>query len=186
MKIILLFISAFFAPVFWTPAQAQSKLDDHEIAAIISAAHAIDIESGKLAQFKSSNTEIEFFAQRMVTDHSTAHESLTKLIMRLGITPRENAVSQGLKSSAEKNIVKLTPLRGDEFDKEYIDYEILFHENLLKIIDNELIHNVKDEQLKSSLVKARPLFFHTFEQALRMQGFLNKEQPQQQQHCCAH
>ncbi len=186
MKTALLLVSAFIVPVFWTPAQAQSKLDDHQIAAIISAAHAIDIESGKLAQFKSSNSEILFFAQRMVTDHSTALESFTKMITRLGITPQENAVSQGLLSSAEKNIARLKPLRSDAFNNEYIDYEILFHKHILKLIDNDLLHNVKNEQLKGSLMKARPLFFHTFEQALRVEGLLNKEQPQQQHHCCAH
>ena len=83
----------------------------------------------------------------------------TELITRLGITPRENAISQGLKSRADKNIAKLRPLRGDAFDKEYIDFEIPFHEHMLEMIDNELMHNVKNKQLKGALIKTRPLFF---------------------------
>ena len=89
----------------------------------------------------------------------TALESLTELITRIGITPRENANSQGLKSSADKNIARLRPLRGDAFDKEYIDSEIPFHEHMLEMIDNELMHNVKNKQLKGALIKTRPLFF---------------------------
>ena len=186
MKILLLFASAFIAPIFLTQAQAQSALDDHQIAAIITAAHTLDIESGKLAQFKSSSAEVRFFAQRMVADHTAALESLTELITRLGITPRENAISQGLKSSADKNIARLRPLRGDAFDKEYIDYEIPFHEHMLEMIDNELIHNVKNKQLKGALIKTRPLFFHTYEQAIRVESLLKKEPPRQKHQCCAH
>ncbi|PTR16085.1 putative membrane protein [Nitrosospira sp. Nsp2] len=186
MKILLLVASAFIAPIFWTQAQAQSALDDHQIAAIITAAHALDIESGTLAQFKSSSAEVRFFAQRMVADHTTALESLTELITRLGITPRENTISQGLKSSADKNIARLKPLRGEAFDKEYINFEIPFHEHMLEMIDNELIHNVKNEQLKGALVKTRPLFFHTYEQAIRVESILKKEPPRQKYQCCAH
>ncbi len=43
MKIFLLFASALIAPKFWTQAQAQPALNDHQIAAIITAAHALDI-----------------------------------------------------------------------------------------------------------------------------------------------
>ncbi|BCT68201.1 DUF4142 domain-containing protein [Nitrosospira sp. NRS527] len=72
MKIFLLFASEFIASKFWTQVQAQPALNDHQIAAIITAAHTLDIESGKLAQFKSSSAEVQFFAQRMVADHTTA------------------------------------------------------------------------------------------------------------------
>lgn len=43
MKIFLLFASALIAPKFWTQAQAQPAPNDHQIAAIITAAHALDI-----------------------------------------------------------------------------------------------------------------------------------------------
>ncbi|MDF3037284.1 MAG: hypothetical protein K0S28_2558 [Paucimonas sp.] len=167
MKIFLLFASAFIAPIFLTQAQAQSALDDHQIAAIITAAHTLDIESGKLAQFKSSSPEVQFFAQRMVADHTAALESLTELITRLGIKPRENGISQGLKSSADKNLARLRPLRGEAFDKEYIDYEIPFHEHMLEMIDNELIHNVKNKQLKGALIKTRPCLSILFDKINR-------------------
>src|SRR4051812_18578532 len=69
------FTFTFFALGFVTPAQAQPNLDDAQIMDIITTAHSMDIEAAKLAQFKSSNAEVLFFAQRMVTDHGVALES---------------------------------------------------------------------------------------------------------------
>jgi hypothetical protein len=43
MKIFLLFASVLIAPIFGTQAQAQPAPNDHQIAAIITAAHTLDI-----------------------------------------------------------------------------------------------------------------------------------------------
>ena len=59
--IIILMISAFGA-VAQTPS-----LNDAQIAAVLVDASLVDIKAGKLAQFKSKDPEIQFFAQRMVT-----------------------------------------------------------------------------------------------------------------------
>jgi putative membrane protein len=174
-KTVLLLIGALAAPAFLAPAQAQPNLDDGQIADIITVAHSIDIEAGKLAQFKSSNAEVLFFAQRMVTDHGVALESQNELIKRLKIAPMENPVSQRLRSTAEKNMAKLTPMRGLAFEKEYIDHEVVFHTDMLETIDKLLISNARNEQLKNSLAKVRPAFFSHLQHAVRMQGFLKKE-----------
>jgi putative membrane protein len=174
-KIGLMLIATLVAPAFPAPVQAQPDLDDAQIADIITVAHSIDSEAGKLAQFKSSNAEVLFFAQRMVTDHGVALESQNDLIKRLKIAPSENAVSQRLRSTAGKNLAKLTSMRGLAFEKEYIDHEVVFHTEMLETIDNVLIPNARNEQLKNSLVKVRPAFFSHLQHAVRMQGFLKKD-----------
>jgi putative membrane protein len=174
-KTVLLLTGILAAQAFLAPVQAKPDLDDGQIADIITVAHSVDIEAGKLAQFKSSNAEVLFFAQRMVTDHGVALESQSDLIKRLKITPVENSVSHRLRSTAEKNIARLTPMRGLQFEKEYIDHEILFHTQMLETIDSVLIPNARNEQLKNSLVKVRPAFFSHLQHAVRMQGFLKKE-----------
>jgi putative membrane protein len=174
-KTVLLLIAVVAAPTFLAPVQAQPNLDDGQIADIITVAHSIDIAAGKLAQFKSSNAEVLFFAQRMVTDHGVALESQNELIKRHKITPAENPVTQRLRSAAEKNVARLTPLRGLAFEREYIDHEVVFHTHMLETIDDVLIPNARNEQLKNSLVKVRPAFFSHLQHAVRMQGFLKKE-----------
>ena len=86
-KTVLLLTGILAAQAFLAPVQAKPDLDDGQIADIITVAHSVDIEAGKLAQFKSSNAEVLFFAQRMVTDHGVALESQSDLIKRLKIAP---------------------------------------------------------------------------------------------------
>jgi hypothetical protein len=88
MKIFLLFASVFIAPVFETQAQAQPAPNDHQIAAIITAAHTLDIESGELAQFKSSSAEVQFFGQRMVADHTMELARAKREVLRAPGNPQ--------------------------------------------------------------------------------------------------
>ena len=161
--IIILMVSAFGA-VAQTPA-----LNDAQIAAVLVDASLVDIKAGKLAQFKSKDPEVQFFAQRMVTDHGVANESATELTTGLKLTPQDNPISQGLKTDGKKNMEKLKPLRGAAFDKAYIDHEVAYHEQVLGIIDKTLIPNTREERLKHLLAKVRPAFFSHLEHARRLQ-----------------
>jgi putative membrane protein len=174
MKSTLMSIIVLITPAFFAPAQAAPGINDAQIAAIAITANLIDIEAGKLAQFKSSNTEVQFFAQRLVTDHGVTYESLTELIKRIKITPQDNPTSQSLKSEAQKNVAKLTRLRGAAFEREYIDHEVAFHRQMLETIDKVLLPNVENELLKGSLAKMRPAFFSHLKHALRMQASLSQ------------
>jgi putative membrane protein len=161
--IIILMASAFEA-LAQTPA-----LNDAQIAAVLVDASVVDIKAGKLAQFKSKDPEVQFFAQRMVTDHGVANESATELTAGLKLTPQDNPISQGLKTDGKKNMEKLKPLRGAAFDKAYIDHEVAYHEQVLGIIDKTLIPNTREERLKHLLAKVRPAFFSHLEHARRLQ-----------------
>ena len=167
--IIILMVSA-FAAVAQTPA-----LNDAQIAAVLVDASLVDIKAGKLAQFKSKDPEVQFFAQRMVTDHGVANESATELTTGLKLTPQDNPISQGLKADGKKNMEKLKPLRGAAFDKAYIDHEVAYHEQVLGIIDNTLIPNTREERLKHLLAKVRPAFFSHLEHARRLQTSVHQK-----------
>jgi hypothetical protein len=72
------------------------------------------------------------------------------------MTSRSPISAQRLISAAEKNVVGLAlPL------KRNTSITILFHTQMLETIDNLLIPNARNEQLKNSLVKVARLFFCT-------------------------
>ena len=170
LPLIIILMASAFGAVAQTPA-----LNDAQIASVIVDANLVDIKVGKLAQFKSKDPEVQFFAQRMVTDHGVANESATELTTRLKLAPQDNPISQGLKADGKKNMEKLKPLRGAAFDKAYIDHEVVYHEQVLGVIDNTLIPNTREERLKHLLAKVRPAFFSHLEHARRLQTSVHQK-----------
>lgn len=169
----LMLAVALVAPMFATVAQAAAP-NDAEIAAIVVAANQVDIDAGKLAESKASNPDVKAFAHRMVTDHSDVNKEAVALVTKLKVTPQENATSKSLKAGGEKNIAQLKKLSGSEFDKAYIEHEVAYHEQVLDAVDNTLIPNAKNEELKALLIKVRPAFIAHTEHAKQVKTSLGK------------
>jgi putative membrane protein len=147
---------------------------DPQIAAIVVTANQVDIDAGKLAESKSNSADVKAFAQRMVTDHTGVNKSATELVTRLHVTPQPNATSRSLQQGGEQNLANLKTLSGAAFDKAYIDHEVAYHETVLNAVDNTLIPNAKNADLKALLVKVRPAFVAHLDHAKKLQASLAK------------
>lgn len=139
-------------------AHAEQKPTDPQIAAIVVAANQVDIDAGKFAESRSTDTKVKDFAHMMVVDHASVNKKAVDLVTKLKVTPEENATSKSLEEGGLKNIEHLKTLKGKEFDKAYIDHEVAYHEQVLAAVDSLLIPNAKNEELKALLVKVRPAF----------------------------
>jgi putative membrane protein len=153
---------------------ASTGPSDAEIAHIVVTANAIDIEAGKLATTKASSKEVKEFAERMVTDHSGVNKQAGELAKKLGVTPKDNDTSKGLMKGAKENIKNLSGLSGAEFDKQYVDHEVAYHEAVLSALDKTLIPSAQNAELKALMVKVRPAFVAHLEHAKHMQASLKK------------
>ena len=136
-----------------TFAQAPS---DPQIAHIVVTANQIDIDAGKLAKSKSKNKEVQAFADRMVTDHTSVNKQAGDLAKRLGVKPEDNPTSKSLKQGAKENMDNLKKVSGSAFDKAYIDHEVAYHQAVLDAIDKTLIPSAQNAELKGLIVKVRP------------------------------
>jgi putative membrane protein len=96
MKKISMF--ALFCLAWSLDAGAQGMpLTNAQIVTIVADLSEIDIEAGKLAQFKSKDPEVHFFAHRMIADHGTASQSAAELMRRLKLAQQDSSISQDLK-----------------------------------------------------------------------------------------
>jgi putative membrane protein len=129
---------------------AQSKINDAQIAAIAVAANQVDVDAGKLALSKARNGEIKQFAQTMITDHGGAIKAATDLVGKLKVTPQENDTSKALVKDGQDARAKLAKLDGDAFDKAYVDNEVGYHAAVVKALDDTLIPNAQNGELKTS------------------------------------
>ena len=154
-------------------ASAQAP-NDAQIAHIVVTANQVDIDAGKLAQQKGSSAEVKAFGKQMVTDHTGVNKQASALAAKLKVTPEDNATSRSLKDGGEKNLANLKSLKGEAFDKAYVDNEVAYHQAVLDALDKTLVPGAKNEELKALLVKVRPAFVAHLEHAKKIQSSLGK------------
>jgi putative membrane protein len=170
MKIAVLMVAVgLTAPLAAAPA---GSINDAQIASIVVTANQVDIDAGKAAAAKTTNPEVKKFAQLMVTDHAGVIKAATDLVARLGVTPQDNDTSRTLKAGGATNLSTLNGLRGEAFDKAYVDHEVAYHEQVLDALDQTLIPNATHADLKALLVKVRPAFVVHLEHARHLQSSL--------------
>jgi putative membrane protein len=99
---------------------------------------------------------VKAFAETMIRDRTALNNGATELVTRLGVTPRENDVSRSLEQQAAQMRDTLQTKSGAEFDRAYIDNEVAYHRAVLQAIDETLIPNAKNAELKQMLVDVRP------------------------------
>ena len=152
-------------------AQAPS---DAQIAHIVVTANQVDIDAGKLAQARAKGKEVKAFGKQMATDHSAVNKQAVALVTKLKVKPEDNATSQALKKGGDENVKKLKTLKGAAFDKAYVDQEVTYHQAVLDAIDQTLIPNAKNAELRELIVKVRPAIDGHLQHAKMMQASLGK------------
>jgi putative membrane protein len=109
-----------------------------------------EIQLSKLAQQKTTNTQIKNFAAMMVTDHSKAGDSLAVIAKKKNIT-----LPTALDPEHQKKYDDLSKMSGAEFDKGYVKIMVDDHKGALKLMQDEAV-NGKDADLKAFAGKVAP------------------------------
>lgn len=152
--------------------KAATKLTDPEIASIAVTANQIDLDMGKLAAKKSKNKEVLNFAQTMQQDHQSVIDQAVALVKKLNVTPKDNKISQKLKADAARTAKKLKARSGAAFDKAYINNEVAYHKAVIKTVEDVLIAQASNEELKSLLQSVMPTLRTHLEHAQMVQKSL--------------
>lgn len=146
---------------------------DAQIAAIVVTANQVDIDAGRLADTQTHSAEVKSFAELMIRDHTGVNQAATDL-QKLRVTPEPNPTSESLQKGGEQNLAALKKLSGSAFDKAYIDHEVAYHQAVIDAIDQTLIPNAQNAELKALLVKVRPGFVAHLDHAKEVQADLAK------------
>jgi len=160
------------ASLLLTASAAAAQPNDAQIAAIVVTANQVDIDAGKLAASVSHNVDVKSFAERMVTDHTGVNKSAVDLVTKLKVTPEDNPTAQSLKAGGDQNLRNLKGLKRVAFDKAYVTHEVAYHQQVLDAMDQVLIPNAQNPELKALLVKVRPAFVAHLEHAKKIEASL--------------
>jgi putative membrane protein len=141
-----------------SPALAQGKLTDPQIAHIAYTAGKIDITAAKQAEHKASNKMVRQFAEEMVRDHEAVNKQALALVKKLKVTPQDNDTSRALSKQAAAKLAELSKLKGAAYDKAYIDNEVAYHKTVDNALETELIPDASNPELKNLLQTGLKIF----------------------------
>ena len=136
----------------------DAKPNDAQIAHIAYTAGQIDIRSAELALSKSKNNQVRDFAREMVRDHSSVNQQALALVHKLHVTPQNNPTSQQLVAQANAKAAELRRLNGAAFDKAYADNEVAFHKTVDNALEQTLIPDASNPELKDLLSTGLKIF----------------------------
>lgn len=139
-------------------AQESQKLTDPQIASVAVTANQIDIGYAKIAVKKSKNTQVIDFAKTMEKDHGAVIKEAVALAQKLGVTPESNPTTKAFLAGSVKTKAMLNSKRGNAFDKAYVENEVAYHKAAINEVENVLIPDATNDQLKSLLQSALPIF----------------------------
>lgn len=137
-------------------SQEKPKLSDAEVASVAVAANQIDISYAELAKEKSKDADVLKFAETMINDHKAVIEQASALVKKLNVTPKDNALSQKLMTDADATKKMLGTKSGKEFDKAYIDNEVAYHKAVISAVEETLIPETENQELKDLLQNIVP------------------------------
>lgn len=154
-------------------AGSAQGLDDAAIAHIAVTANQLDITGAEQALARSSSDDVLAFARTMVRDHTGVIEQAAALAGRLGVTPRENETSAALSVRAAEVRSALAGLHGHAFDRAYMENEVAYHEAVIAAVEDTLVPNTSNGELKRLLQSVVPALRAHLEHARQLSAELD-------------
>ena len=140
------------------PAAAQGgKPDDPTIVAIFDAANTWDMETGALAQKRGSTKAVRDFGAMLVRDHQQVRKQGRDLATSLKVhptPPKDFALAKDHTDAMKR----LRGLRGQAFDKAFLEHEVSYHRAVLDAVGNTLLPATQNAQLRDLEQKVAPAF----------------------------
>ncbi|HEX3344590.1 MAG TPA: DUF4142 domain-containing protein, partial [Polyangiaceae bacterium] len=137
------------------PNAAPLPLTDAEILAVAHTADQGEIAQARLAQRKSKDARVRALAAMMLRDHMAADAKGAAVARKEGLIPTPSETSSALESDANRATMMLRSQGGSTFDREYVDTQVKEHQAVLDMIDQKLVPDAQDAEVKTFLTEVR-------------------------------
>ena len=146
------------------------QMTDSQIAMVVMTADTAEVSQAKMATQKAQNKQVKSFANHMMKDHSTNEHQVAQFDKKRKMTPEESQLSQTLTTQAQQTSTQLQGMTGAQFDKAYMDAQVQQHQMVLDALNNQLIPNAQNTQLKDMLEKTAKKVAQHLEMAKKIQA----------------
>jgi predicted outer membrane protein len=132
-------------------ADAQA-LTDADILSIAETANTGEVQMAAPEQSRGIYADIKAFAAMMASEHNTALTRETALGTAQSITPRDNAISVSLRTTAMTVVDQLNGQTGAAVDRAYIASQVTVHQTVLSLITDRLLPAATNAALRTELM----------------------------------
>jgi putative membrane protein len=162
-----------------TEAQAPNAdlpltFSDAEILQITHAANQGEIAQATLAQHKSQDPKVRKLAAMMLKDHLAADAKCLEIAKKESLVPAESATSSTIDKDAGRATSTLRSERGRTFDRDYVDTQVKEHQAVLTLIDDRLLVDAKDPDVRAFLTEVRAKVALHLQHAVSLQTAMQK------------
>lgn len=132
-------------------SSAQTVNIDPEITSMLRTANQAELELAQLGRDRATDDNVRELANAL----EDKHKAMLERQSALGIDPLDNTSSQQLRVENEKRLAALELLRGNAFDKAYLELQTQTQSRLFSMIDQQLIPRVQNDELRADLLRTR-------------------------------
>jgi putative membrane protein len=138
-------------------AENQSVGDnkDGEVIATLITINKNEIAAANLAEKKQISPMVKNYAKLLHKDHSQNLNNTIKLSHKINERPEQTEGVIALRKHGQEEMATLQPLNGQKFEVAFINDMVKGHQAALDKIDNTLLQNAHNPQLKRHLQMTR-------------------------------
>jgi putative membrane protein len=173
MKIGLTLFSFLFCSLTTGFASAQPALSDAQSLGVISIANSSQVEAALVAVDRAQREAVLNYAKKMRDVHAASNHDVEDVEIKVGITRAESDDSRSLKQKSDSMVAALKLANNNDFEKLYIDDQVVLHEEMVAKIDQTLLPSAQNPDVKSFLVDLRAMFADHGAEARAIQASLN-------------
>lgn len=164
-------ITILFLTALSLSAAGPTTLNANDLDFVNAAAKGgtTEVEMGHLAAQKSTNPQVQRFANRMVRDHSKIGQKLTALATAKGVQ-----LPDGKGFMNDATYLELKVLTGKEFDKAYVKAMLSDHKDDIAAFEKESTA-AADAGVKSFAAKTLPTLQEHLELIQKLQASLDAQ-----------
>ncbi|MFO0614127.1 MAG: DUF4142 domain-containing protein [Polyangiaceae bacterium] len=153
---------------------AMTALDDPQIVATLIALNQGEVDQAAIAVKSAKDDKVKKFADHMTMDHSQWKKDVEDVAKKASITQKSGDVTAKLEKESNDLVSKLKGTAPDAFDATYIDSQVTVHQTAIDLIDQRLMKDVKNADLKKAVETAREKIQGHLEDAKTIQAGLAK------------
>ena len=149
------------------------ELTDANIAALLDEANKADSAAGAYALNKATDPDVKAFAKLMMGEHHALRVAGQQLAKKLSLAPQPPPDDPVQAAASSEMAALRTAPKGPQFDRTYIDQEVVIHKAVLDLA--EKAHDqAKNEELKALIEQAKPVIEKHRDRAEEIQKKLGK------------
>ncbi len=130
-------------------------MSDANVVAVLNTIDASELEAAQLAKQKAQSPEVRNYAARIVDEHTKMMAQNRQVASRINVQPENPALVSTLKSTHQENMEELRQKSGRDFDRRYIDDQVLMHEQAVQLVE-KTADSADNSRLKQHLMQTRP------------------------------